>query len=148
MDSTKGKMKCHPNNHVDLGGKSIHKKRKEMMGKKLFLNITMLSENICPFNTGSSDNKHEHHSPASKHFCKKGWRIKFKYDSFKHTLRLMPFIFRVFFFLLQRSRISGRLNGFNERIFSIDCEDIFSLNVIKYQFSLHWIAWRVEHVNT
>ena len=47
----------------------------------------MLSENICPFNTGSSDNKHEHHSPESKYSCKREWRIKFKYDIFKHTLR-------------------------------------------------------------
>lgn len=62
-------MKCHPNNHVDLRGGQRKWGGGELERKAYFLNITMLSKNICPFNTGSSDNKHthEHHSPANKH---------------------------------------------------------------------------------
>lgn len=86
----------------------------------------MLSENICPFNTGSSDNKHEHHSPESKYSCKREWRIKFKYDSFKHTLRPRLSSLKEAFCSSSYSAAKfRRLNGFSEGILSIDCEDIF-----------------------
>jgi hypothetical protein len=36
MDSTGGKMKCHPNNHVDLKGGHPKRRKDERDGEKLF----------------------------------------------------------------------------------------------------------------
>lgn len=55
---TAQKIKCHPSNHVDLSPFLFSFVPVAVFWRwKLFLNTTMLSQNICPLNTGSSDGK-------------------------------------------------------------------------------------------